>query len=668
MNKQSLLLLLLISTSSIGHALSSSTLHETQSHIGQFKRISQVLASPNGHQIAYIVFQVQSNHPVKKWTYALYVKDQAGNMHVSKKNDKISTLTWSPDGKVIAYLANGKTFQSIWVEDVQTHLIKKLIETKADIDSFKWSPDGKAIAFTAEDNQKKAEDKPMPIDVSKDYHNTRLYLFSLDSNKPIEALTTEHESVSGFDWAPDSHTIAYVFQPRAGALYSNDNKIRTLHLIKHEIINIPYTKIHTGLQPTYSPDGKWIAFASNLEPSAYASKLNNDARLNNRICIVNTQSNKAHCLANTFNQNPGILGWNASSDQVFVMDTYKTQGYALYALNIDPAIPAKTVSTMDGFIEPLTITLNAGHHLFGFGYETVSKAPEVFVSRTEPFKLEPISHLQVSTQQDIGKTSVMHWKSTDGMEIEGLLVKPKSYDAHKKYPLFVAVHGGPSQAWAKRFLGGCDEYGEMIDPTSCLGQMLDLGFIVFQPNPRGSSGYGTAFALANFGDFGGGDYRDIMSGVDNLIQQGIADPNHLAVGGWSFGGYMTAWIISQTHRFKAAVEGDGNTDFVSFSGTSDIPNYYVEYLGSTFWDNDKLYLQRAPISYVKQITTPLLIIGGQNDVRVPTTQGYELYTALERQHKPVKMLVLPKQGHAPTDVNLITETIKEIAMWLKKAL
>jgi dipeptidyl aminopeptidase/acylaminoacyl peptidase len=175
------------------------------------------------------------------------------------------------------------------------------------------------------------------------------------------------------------------------------------------------------------------------------------------------------------------------------------------------------------------------------------------------------------------------------------------------------------------------------------------------------------FSLANFADFGGGDYEDIMTGIDHLIRKGIADPHRLAIGGWSFGGYMTAWAISQNHRFKAAVDGDGNTDFISFSGTSDIPDYYINYLGNPFWVDSSLYIERAPIMHVKNIITPLLILEGENDVRVPPGQSYELFTALRMQNKPVKMLLLPKQGHSPTDPNVIYHSIQEINAWLSRA-
>lgn len=667
MNKQRMVLLL-ISVLSIANAESLSKTEGSVNTIFSFKRIAQVLASPDGQQVAINVLKIKSDDARKKWMYALYIKDKTGNVYISRKKDAISSLNWSPDGKFIAYLSRGNAFQSIWIEGVKTHNLKKLVEFNTDISSFKWSPDGSSIAFIADNDKKTLEKSLNPVDIAQNYTNSQLFRVSLGKNTVTESLTDGNYHVTDFDWAPDSESIAFSFQPRAGALYTNKNKIGILNLHTHAIKGIPYTENHTGIQPTYSPDGQWVAFSSNVEPSKVAKQLNNDINLNNRICIVNMKSLQSHCLANTFNENPGIIGWNASSTQIFVLDTYKTLGYLIYALNINQNIPANIISSVDGFIEPLTVTLNRSHEIFGFGYETVSNAPEAFISKTNPFKLEQMSHFHNDLKKNMGKTSIIRWKSSDGMDIEGLLVTPDNYDEKKPYPLFVAVHGGPAQAWAKRYLGGCDEYGEMIDPTTCLNNVLNLGFIIFQPNPRGSTGYGKIFRMANFADFGGGDYQDIMSGVNQLIQKNIADPNHLAIGGWSFGGYMTAWIISQTNRFKAAVEGDGNMNFISFSGTSDIPDYYVKYLGSTFWDDDKLYIQRSPISYVKNITTPLLIIGGENDARVPITQGYELYSALKGQNKTVKMLMLPQQGHVPTDANVMVNTIKEIDDWLKKAL
>jgi dipeptidyl aminopeptidase/acylaminoacyl peptidase len=174
--------------------------------------------------------------------------------------------------------------------------------------------------------------------------------------------------------------------------------------------------------------------------------------------------------------------------------------------------------------------------------------------------------------------------------------------------------------------------------------------------------------MANYRDLGGGDYHDIMSGVNLLIKRGIADANHLAVFGWSYGGYLTNWIITQAPQFKAAITGDGLSDLISMAGTSDIPWFLSQYLGDAYWNNAQLYLTRSPIMYVKNIQAPLLILHGGNDLRVPLGQGTELYQALVGQHKPVTLLIAPGQGHVPDNLNDIAQEITAVDVQLKTAL
>lgn len=633
-----------------------------------FVRIARVLPSSDNKEVAYVTYSTNTSSKDKKWIYSLYIKNKINQTKLLVRGDDIESINFSIDGNKIIYLAPGNKFQSIWIIDINNKQKNKLYEFTQNISSFKLSPNGQYIAFISS-KEKSTPTINKPVNVTTDYQNAQLYVFPVSQKKLIKPITNAKISVTDFDWSPDSKSLVFSSQPREGAAFTNENKLSIVNLEQGEIKNIPYTDKHTGIHPSYSPDGKWIAFASNLPSSKFAEPLNNDVNLNNQICVAETSPLETHCLSNTFNQNPFILGWNSKSDAVLVLDAYKSVGYYIYAIYMNAAKPVKLISTIDGFIEPLTISLNKNHTALGFGYESITSAPEVFTSFVEPFQLTQISHLNDTKQNpSFGNTKVIQWTSSDGMNIEGLLLTPKNYDANKKYPLYVAVHGGPAGAWGKRYLGGCDEYGTMIDPTTCWQNLLSLGFVVFQPNPRGSSGYGLSFRLANYADFGGGDYHDIMSGVDYLINKGIANPNHLAIGGWSFGGYMTAWAISQSNRFKAAVEGDGNTDFISFSGTSDIPTYYERFLGTPFWGNNKLYLERAPIMHVENIQTPLLIMHGENDVRVPLSQSRELYTALERQHKPVKMIIFPKQHHVPTDANIIFASIGEVDAWLKQAI
>jgi dipeptidyl aminopeptidase/acylaminoacyl peptidase len=427
-----------------------------------------------------------------------------------------------------------------------------------------------------------------------------------------------------------------------------------------------YTENHPVYHPIFSPDGQWIAFGSSLVVEKGASMLSKDADIFSQICVISLQTEKVRCLSNTFNQNPIPFGWNCSGTEIFAFDVYKTDGIQIYKLNINSKILAEKMSVTNGYIDPSTLTINRDRSKMSYVYETVSTPPEIFTTSTSQFQPRQVSHVQKKQNSQLGSAWRIQWSSTNGALIDGLLITPPGYDSKKAYPLLVALHGGPPETWFKRYLGGTIHRGKITAPF-CLECILKQGFIVLEPNPRGSA-YGKNFALSILGDIGGKDYQDIMAGVDFLIQKKIADPNHLAIWGWSYGGYLVPWIISQTHRFKAAVEGAGYCDLISYAGTTDIPQLLTEYLGSPFWKDSRLYLQRSTIMRVNNIQTPLLILHGDKDTRIPISQAYELYTALHEQNKTVKMLRMMGQGHLPDDPAVILEGMKQTNAWLGKVL
>ena len=217
----------------------------------------------------------------------------------------------------------------------------------------------------------------------------------------------------------------------------------------------------------------------------------------------------------------------------------------------------------------------------------------------------------------------LRWKGSDGLEIEGLLTYPVGYEKGRRVPMLVIVHGGPAGVYTRAFVGMPNPY-----PITAFAER---GYAVLRVNPRGSSGYGRKFRYANYRDWGGGDYRDIMTGVDHAIGMGVADPDRLGIMGWSYGGYMTSWVITQTKRFKAASVGAGVTNLMSFTGTADIPGFVPDYFGGEYWDVFDRWRARSAMFNVKGVTTPTLIQHGEQDLRVPISQGYELYNALMRQ-------------------------------------
>lgn len=366
-------------------------------------------------------------------------------------------------------------------------------------------------------------------------------------------------------------------------------------------------------------------------------------------------------LTNTPNQNPNILGWNKNCSGVFVHDHCKTQGPQIYFLSLDPKTKTQLIERPKGCINEATFSLNAKYSSIGFAFETTNTPPEVFVAtiKKNSLQLTQISRLNPLSQTSLGKVATIHWYSRDGKLIEGLLITPPQYHTKKKYPLYVMVHGAPL-VWSEHYLGRCEEYGAMFDPSTCVSAILQQGFVVFQPNYRGSIGYGKNFRIGNVGDWGGKDYEDIMSGIDYLVKQRKIDAKRMILAGWSYGAYLTNLAIGRTDRFQLAIAGDGMTNLLSLIGTTDIPKLFKQDFGGDFWENVKLYWERSPLAHVNQMRTSLLLFHGSNDIRVPLSQSRELCQTMMIQKKLVTLLILPNEGHMPANPNTILGAIKAI--------
>jgi dipeptidyl aminopeptidase/acylaminoacyl peptidase len=237
---------------------------------------------------------------------------------------------------------------------------------------------------------------------------------------------------------------------------------------------------------------------------------------------------------------------------------------------------------------------------------------------------------------EVGKREVVHWKSGDGAVVEGVLIKPASFDAAKKYPLLVVIHGGPT---------GIDMPAISADRYYPVERFLARGAVVLRPNYRGSAGYGEKFRSLNVRNLGVGDYADVISGVDYLIAQGYVDKDRVASMGWSEGGYISAFITTSSDRFKAVSVGAGISDWMTYYANTDITPFTPQYLLATPWDDPEIYKKTSPISYIKNAKTPTLIQHGGADRRVPIANGFELRQALEDHGVPVKMVIYDGFGH-----------------------
>lgn len=636
--------------------------------IFSFSRIGEVTPSPDAKHATFIVKRL--NQLTRKWNYLLYLSHSDKKYEIIYKGTHpVVSSKWSPDGNSIAYIAPGKQFDSIWIYQLDTQKSFKTLEYKNDILSFQWSPNQRFFAFLSND-KKQSSDSGL-INIENTDKNISLYVVPVSGTiSNVKKLTPKNISISsgfllpGFDWSPDSDSIVFTYQNKPGMSDPYQGKIGFVNLDSLKITTLPYSNSHAVGQVSYSPNGEWVAFESGIALISAKKELQNNPYINNQICVSNIKSFKSFCLEKTFNENSLLLGWNETSDGIFVVETYKTLGPRIYLLKMDSSAP-QLISAVKGYIDLPTLTLSNNKKYIGFRYETFFDAPEAYISKATQFKLEQISHIQKPDKMSTASHELIHWRSKDNLELEGILIKPPNFSLKKKCPLYVDIHGGPADTWTNRFVNGCDEHGDLFVPTSCTANLLNLGFVIFQPNIRGSDGYGKNFRIANDSDLGGKDFEDVMSGIDFLIQKNWVDTKKIVIAGWSYGGFMSAWAITQTNRFALAIDGGGKTDMISFAGTTDMQWIQPEYIGSYFWDESQRYLNHSAVLHVKNVKTPVLILHGQNDQRVPIGQAYEFYHALKALNKPVEMLMLPNTGHAPIDPDVVESSVKDINLRLK---
>jgi dipeptidyl aminopeptidase/acylaminoacyl peptidase len=376
--------------------------------------------------------------------------------------------------------------------------------------------------------------------------------------------------------------------------------------------------------------------------------------------IYTRETGKTRDLPATPDESPSLIGWAADSRSLLFAESKGTR-VVVYAMPVDG--PAKvlysprigTVGVFGG------ARLNsAGTHL-GLTQQSSAEPVEAYI--LELGRADPVRVSAANTELPkpaLGETRVVRWKSKDGKEVEGLLTLPAGYQPGQKVPLILNIHGGPSGAFAETFIGASGLYP--------IASFAAKGYAVLRPNPRGSVAYGLAFRAANLNDWGGGDYNDLMSGVDYVIAQGIADPDKLVVMGWSYGGYMTNWVITQTNRFKAAATGAGLSDMPSMWGTNDIPSVLDDYFSGPWYDQPERYNKLSPLYHVKNVTTPTLFLHGEADERVPTSQAYEMYNALKRKGVETQMVVYPRQHHGPSEPKFVLDIMQRHIAWVEKHL
>ncbi len=626
----------------------------------KYKSVRGTAISPDGQWVAYVVREPVMEGEKSEYRSQIWLASADGRVNVPYTwgEESAANPSFSPDGRYLAFTRTRDKKNQIWVMRVTGGEAEPVTKAESGVGAYRWAPDGETLAYLMRDpeteEEKKAEkEKRDVILVDRNFKYNHLYTVTLQKDetgkRKTKRLTAGAFHIGDFDWSPDGRTIVFAHQP--------DPRINT-GMRERDISTVPadsgavrplVTRPGLDYGPKYSPDGRWVAFLSNGgTPQEIGLR---------DVFLVPAGGGTPKKLANTPDRNARSLTWARDGKRLLVAEAYHTTTQ-LFALPINGAAPVP-LTAGNGVFDGFAFARHADRMAFTF--QSLTEPVQVYTSSAKKFKMTRLTDLHRGVPRPpMGRTEVITWESRDGLEIEGLLTYPVNYEKGRRYPLVLNIHGGPAGVYTQSFTGNPSIY--MIQTFA------QNGYAVLRPNPRGSTGYGKDFRFANFKDWGHGDYEDLMAGVDKVIEMGVAHPDSLSVMGWSYGGYMTSYVVTRTNRFKAASMGAGLPNLISMVTTTDIPNYLVAHMGAEFWEDYETYEKHSAIYRIKNVSTPTQVIHGQRDLRVPFTQGQEFYVALSRLGVPTEMIVYPRTPHGPREPKFVMDVTPRILKWFDRHL
>ncbi len=539
---------------------------------------------------------------------------------------------WSPDSRWIGFLADRGDGRQIYLIRAAGGEARRLTSVKGGINDFAWAPDGSRIAFTSTgpESDEVVTRRKMFGDYAvenEDFRLTRLWLVAADTGVPIPVATAlpTPGNVGGFAWSPDSRRIAFAHTPSPLLSVGSLADLSVIDLAS-TVVRPLVTGPGPDTDPVWSPDGMRVLF------STAAGDTTGHYYRNSRLAVVSASGGPVAILTSTFDENPGSAVWLPSGIRFLA-----AQGTAQRLFSLNPVTGAtRALLATPDVVRGVSFSRDGS--ALAFIGESATTLPEIY--RAAVAGTAPPARLTNMTAQTkgwaLGSREVVSWASTDGARIEGVLYKPAGYDPSRRYPLLVAIHGGPTGI-SRPVLG----YGSVYPIT----QFLAKGAVVLMPNYRGSAGYGEKFRSLNVRNLGVGDAWDVLSGVDSLVARGIADSTRMGSMGWSQGGYISAFLTTTSGRFRAISVGAGISDWMTYYVSTDIHPFTRQYLQATPWSDPEIYAKTSPITYVKQARTPTLIQHGELDRRVPIANAYELYQALQDVGVPSRLIVYKGFGH-----------------------
>jgi dipeptidyl aminopeptidase/acylaminoacyl peptidase len=644
--------------------------------------VGQVAVSPDGKRVAWIDGMREGGSirvaPLDDLKQAEHISAAAKPDQHCIEND----IVWEPDSKALAFFsdcAQPGEQADVYLSKLDSSPAERLTELRGYVSQPAFSPDGAKIAFLYVEGATRpagalAAMKPPAGVIGEDgLEIQRVALADVDPDAPEapEQVTPANLHVYEFDWSSDSKSLVYVAADPPG-----ENNWWVAKLFTQTLGESPRAilapsevagPLH-GLQiavPRWSPDGKTIAFIGGL--------MSDQGSTGGDVWILPSSGGQPRDLTAGRPTTPAWMEWE-DNEHLFVSEMaggndqlmrFRLKGDRTGNGEVTFGSPIFSIpgAVGDGRLSH-SLSSTADHSLFVFDVSTFDHPMEIYAAR--PGKVMTsglegvmqLSHFNDGTERGWGKAVSITWKS-DSFRVQGWLMLPRDYDPAKKYPLIVEVHGGPAAAveahWGSS--GGLNA-----------NAFSALGYFVLLPNPRGSFGQGEAFTQANRKDFGYGDLRDILAGVDAVVAKYPVDPNRVGLTGWSYGGFMTMFAVTQTDRFKAAVSGAGIANWQSYYGQNSIDQWMIPYFGASVYDDAAVYAKSSAISFIKQAKTPTLVVVGDRDGECPAPQSFEFWHALRDQHVPTQLVVYPNEGHGFVDPSHRRDVMDRAVEWFTRFL
>jgi dipeptidyl aminopeptidase/acylaminoacyl peptidase len=642
-------------------ALTAQTVQQLTEQLGKTVLYGDVALSPDATHVAWVQSTAAST------SRQTYVRGTSESTPATLVKIPITAErtdfdpAFSPDSKTLAFFSSAgeKEQRQLWIVDADGSNPKKVTDLKGYGARPRWSRDGKQIAFLYIEGAggggplMAAAATTGVVDTA--IHNQRIAVLDVASGT-LREVSPENLHIYDYDWSPDDKSFVATAAPGPGDNNWWIAQIYTIDIAKGNVASRTGTMsiYKPSLQvavPRWSPDGKSIAFIEGL--------MSDEGFHGGDLFTIRPNGDDPKKTPDRKTSVNSFL-WQAP-DRLLVLE-YAGGGSAISELslrnNSDRTI-WKGPEGVHAFGNFPNFALSKDGKFAAAVRSTYNSPPEVCAGPIGEGR--QLTNNNAGLRANWGKAESLEW-TNEGFNIQGWLLPPAKIEAEKKYPMVVLIHGGPSGVTTSEWPASFGMSRAIIAALSA------RGYYVLLPNPRGSYGRGEDFTRANVKDFGGGDLRDILAGVDAAIKKYAIDPARLGVTGWSYGGYMTMWTVTQTNRFRAAVAGAGIANWQSYYGQNLIDQWMIPFFGASVYDDPAVYEKSSPIRFIKNVKTPTLVIAGERDAECPSAQSYEFWHALKTLGVPTQLVVYPGEGHLFIKPEHQVDRMDQTIAWFDKYL